>query len=103
VAGGTIEIILREDTKAHVAKLSIQDHGIGIPADEQTHIFSRFARASNAQVSGIAGTGWGLFVYREFIERHERCFWFESAEGVGPTFYIELPVDPEKAAFPASN
>src|SRR5271157_3297568 len=41
-AGGTIEIILREDAEAHVAQLSIQDLGIGIPAGEQVHIFSRF-------------------------------------------------------------
>ena len=102
-ASGTIEIILREDAEAHVAQLSIQDHGIGIPADERAHIFSRFARAGNAQVSGIAGTGLGLFICRELIERHEGRIWFESAEGVGSTFYITLPVVPEGAPFPASN
>lgn len=100
--GGPIELTVHEVTDANgdpSALLTISDHGIGIPTDQQSRIFTRFSRAANAQERGITGTGLGLYISRELVERHNGRIWFESKEGVGTTFFISLPVhveaDPE--------
>ncbi len=92
--GGPIEISMREDVGAETAFISIRDAGIGIPAHQQTLIFGRFARADNARAYGLGGTGLGLYLCRELIERHGGRIWFESAEGQGSTFFIALPLTP---------
>jgi signal transduction histidine kinase len=54
-------------------------------------MFGRFVRAENARVSEIMGTGLGLYLSRELVERHGGRLWFESEEGVGSTFFVALP------------
>lgn len=90
--GGEIDILVREDSSIEEAVLSVQDHGIGIPVQQQARIFSRFMRAENARVREIGGTGLGLYLSRELIERHSGRIWFESVENQGTTFYISLPL-----------
>jgi signal transduction histidine kinase len=91
-AGGAIEITLQEDGETKTALLSVRDAGIGIPTDQQARIFGRFERADNARAHGIGGTGLGLYLCREIVERHEGRIWFESVEGEGSTFFIALPI-----------
>jgi len=91
-AGGEVVITLQQDEPAGSATLSIHDSGIGIPADQHGRIFSRFARADNARESNISGTGLGLYLCHELIERHNGRIWFESIEGQGSTFYVSLPL-----------
>ncbi len=90
--GGQIDITIGEDSKAGMALLSVQDQGIGIPAHQQANVFGRFVRADNARAYGIGGTGLGLYLSRELIERHGGHIWFESKEGKGSTFFVALPV-----------
>jgi two-component system phosphate regulon sensor histidine kinase PhoR len=90
--GGAIALALREDRAAGVAELRVSDHGIGIPTDQHNRIFGRFVRADNARQLGITGTGLGLYLCRELVERQDGRIWFESAEGQGSTFYITLPL-----------
>jgi signal transduction histidine kinase len=78
-----------------MAVISIRDSGIGIPSDQQTHVFGRFARAENARAYGIGGTGLGLYLSRELVEHHGGSIWFESVEGQGSTFSLTLPLVPE--------
>jgi len=54
--GGSIEIMIQEETEQQMVELSIHDHGIGIPAEQQAQIFGRFVRADNARTCGIGGT-----------------------------------------------
>ncbi len=89
--GGPIELAIREEKEPHAILLSIRDHGIGIPARQQTRIFGRFVRAENARASEITGTGLGLYLSRELVERHRGRLWFESSEGIGSTFFMRLP------------
>jgi signal transduction histidine kinase len=93
--GGPITVTIGTDTINQMAVISIRDSGIGIPKNQQTHVFGRFVRADNARAYGIGGTGLGLYLSREFIEHHSGHIWFESAEGKGSTFSITLPLVPE--------
>jgi signal transduction histidine kinase len=90
--GGAIEVAIHEEAEEHAACLSIRDHGIGIPKQQQARIFERFMRADNAQALGIKGTGLGLYLSRGLIEQHGGRIWFESVEGRGSTFFITLPI-----------
>ena len=90
--GGPITVTVRVDHEVALAEVRIRDSGIGIPAEQHAKMFQRFARASNVHDHQIAGTGLGLFVCRELVERHGGHIWFESAEGVGTTFFLTLPL-----------
>ncbi len=76
--------------------ISVQDFGIGIPADFQSSIFSEFARADNTR--GIKGTGLGLFYIKLAVEKHGGTIYFESQENVGTTFFVRLPLKSEREA-----
>ena len=90
--GGQIDILICADLNNNTAILSVRDHGIGIPASQQGHIFGRFMRAENARVREIGGTGLGLYLCRELVERQGGRIWFESVENQGSTFFISLPL-----------
>ena len=67
----------------------IQDQGIGIPQEDQQHLFESFYRASN--VSNIAGTGLGLAIVKKAVDLHGGEITFDSEVGVGTTFVVSLP------------
>ena len=71
--------------------ITITDHGIGIPADEQDKVFAGFYRATNAIAKESSGTGMGLYMSRNTIEQHGGKLWLTSTEGKGTTVYIQLP------------
>ncbi|MGH2498400.1 MAG: ATP-binding protein [Ktedonobacteraceae bacterium] len=90
--GGPIEVTIAEDVERRETLLSVRDHGIGVPAQQQAQIFQRFVQTENARVYGIEGTGLGLYLCRALVERHGGRIWCESIEGQGSTFFITLPV-----------
>jgi PAS domain S-box-containing protein len=67
----------------------IRDHGIGIPKEDQKHLFDRFYRASNA--GQVQGTGLGLNIVRRYVELLDGTISFESDYGKGSTFTIRIP------------
>lgn len=89
--GGPIEITLEEDAKTHEACFRIRDQGMGIPRAQQAQLFGRFVRGENGRAAGIRGTGLGLYLCRELVERHDGHISFASEEGVGSTFFFSLP------------
>ena len=95
--GGPIEVTIAEESERQEALLSVRDHGIGIPAQQQAQIFQCFVQAENARAYGIEGTGLGLYLCRALLERHGGRIWYESVEGQGSTFFIALPVGSEAA------
>jgi signal transduction histidine kinase len=69
--------------------VAVSDHGIGIPASDLAHLFERYHRGSN--VSGIVGTGVGLYLVKMAIDLHRGRVEVESEEGKGSRFLIRLP------------
>jgi signal transduction histidine kinase len=75
-----------------VARASVRDSGVGIPEQEQSQVFARFSRASNARELGIGGTGLGLYLCRELLAHMDGRIWFESQVGNGTSVYFEVPL-----------
>jgi two-component system, OmpR family, sensor histidine kinase SenX3 len=72
--------------------LSVQDHGIGIPADDMKSIFKRFYRVNDRALAHVKGTGLGLFIVKSIAKKHGGRVFAESAgEGHGATITLELP------------
>jgi signal transduction histidine kinase len=78
-------------TSANEYVIFVQDHGIGIPRDEQTAVWGGFYRASNTREVTADGTGMGMYLARSIIEQHGGRIWFESEEGKGTTVFVALP------------
>lgn len=71
--------------------LRVTDSGIGIPPEEQLHIFDKFYRVQSEETASIGGTGLGLSIVKSVVERHGGRVWVESAPGQGSTFTVLLP------------
>jgi PAS domain S-box-containing protein len=69
----------------------VKDEGRGIPEEEQKRLFQPFHRARNAQ--DVSGTGLGLAIVKSNVELYGGSIRFQSAEGKGTTFWVELPVN----------
>ena len=89
--GGVVTVrLFREKGQAVV---TVADTGIGIPADERDHVFTRFWRSDAARERARSGFGIGLAVVREIIDYHGGGVTFESEVGRGTTFAIRLPLE----------
>lgn len=72
--------------------LAIADRGMGIPKNQQSRVFAKFFRGNNAVKMETEGTGLGLFLVKNIIEKHGGKIWFETEENKGSTFYFTLPI-----------
>jgi PAS domain S-box-containing protein len=79
-------------TRGGLARVSVEDRGTGIPEAFRPRIFQRFAQADSSDTRRIGGTGLGLSIARGIAERHGGTLGFESEEGVGTTFHLDLPL-----------
>jgi signal transduction histidine kinase len=77
------------------AALRVADKGVGIPADEQRDVFRKFFRGAVSHDRRIRGTGIGLTMLDHIVRAHGGRVTLESQPGMGSTFTIHLPVEPE--------
>ena len=89
---GKVEISLVSE--GNTARLSVLDHGIGIPLEEQVRIFDRFYRADAARAHAKKGTGLGLSICKWIAEAHHGRIEVQSTEGDGSQFTVILPLAP---------
>ena len=90
--GGERRVSFASGRAGRGADRSSRDTGIGIPAKEQPRLFQEFFRASNAKRHTAAGTGLGLALVKQTVERHHGRIQLESVEGQGTTVTIDMPV-----------
>jgi PAS domain S-box-containing protein len=89
--GGCVRVELRGN--GDHASIAVADDGIGIPADEQGHVFSRFYRAQAASELAVPGTGLGLAITRALVDQHGGTIDLESRDGEGTRVTVTLPLE----------
>jgi PAS domain S-box-containing protein len=101
-AKGSVTVTLRKATATDLAEakltsamphwyFSVQDNGYGIPEEEKAKIFGKLFRADNVRKLDVEGTGLGLYIVKEVVQKMGGRVWFTSIESAGTTFYVILP------------
>src|SRR3989344_5158311 len=94
IKNGSVTVKLEKLSDKPYAQISVVDTGIGIPASDVRKLFKKFFRAENAIRVRAEGTGLGLYITKNIINRHGGNIWLESEVGRGTKAYITLPTDP---------
>lgn len=89
------KITVKAEQKGDNILVTIADTGSGIAADEQHLVFERFHQTTSGRDK--QGSGLGMPISKFFVDAHDGKIWFESVEGKGTTFYVELPINKELA------
>ncbi|HEY6835110.1 MAG TPA: ATP-binding protein [Gaiellaceae bacterium] len=87
--GGEVEI--RLDTQNGECLIEVEDEGLGIPSSELGRIFEKFYRLDPQQTRGVGGSGLGLYICRELVERMNGRLEVDSEPGRGSRFTVALP------------
>jgi heavy metal sensor kinase len=95
--GGSVRVVVGPAREPGWTKLSVEDTGVGIPAENLPHIFDRFYRVRNAETNAIQGLGLGLSFVAWIVEAHGGRIDVASNAGEGTRFTVLLPAGPEAA------
>ena len=87
---GKITINIKRKNKN--VEIIVSDSGIGIPKKDQSKIFTKLYRASNAKIKHVTGVGLGLYIIKSFLEKTGCKIWFKSKIKKGTTFYVNIPI-----------
>jgi len=88
--------------RAHVVRITVRDHGPGIPPSEQGRIFQAFYRGRQALAAGVSGSGLGLSLVQRIMDAHGGAVEVESTPGAGSAFSLVLPAATAEAQRAAS-
>jgi PAS domain S-box-containing protein len=92
--GGEVEI--RLDSQNGECLIEVADEGLGIPSSERERIFEKFYRLDPQQTRGVGGSGLGLYICRELVERMNGRLEVDSEPGRGSRFTVALPTAGER-------
>jgi signal transduction histidine kinase len=87
--GGTVAVRVRRDGPR--VQLEVTDSGVGIPAEKRGQVFQKLRKLRAGGTAGERGTGLGLYITKKLVDRMGGSIEFESIEGRGTTFRVELP------------
>jgi len=87
--GGKVEVTCKDFDKDYVV-MTVKDHGVGISKDVQKLLFDKSSSYSTRGTANEKGTGLGLILCKEFVEKNGGKIWFESEEWKGSTFYFTI-------------
>lgn len=87
---GTIKVSTCRD--ANVVMVSVVDTGIGIKEEDMSNLFQKFSQIEKGLERKPGGTGLGLIISKEIIEKHKGKIWVESKFGEGTVFHFVLPI-----------
>ena len=85
------EVVVAVETRNDTIRISVRDHGPGIPEQFKRHIFEKFAQADGTDARRKGGTGLGLSIVKQIVDRLEGEVGFAAAPGGGTIFHIDLP------------
>jgi DNA-binding response OmpR family regulator len=85
------EVVVAVETRGDTVRISVRDHGPGVPEEFKRRIFDKFAQADGTNARQKGGTGLGLSIVKEIVGRLDGTVGFEDAPGGGAVFYIDLP------------
>jgi signal transduction histidine kinase len=85
-------------TRGMEVRISVEDHGAGIPHQDLPHLFEPFYRGTDATLAQIQGNGLGLSIVKRIVEAHGGRVTVSTRVGHGTTFTIHLPAAPPTAA-----
>lgn len=95
VKNGSVTIGIKRVPDKPYVEMSVKDTGIGIPPKDMSKVFSKFFRAENVVKHETEGSGLGLYITKNIINRHGGTIWAESVIDRGTTFFFTLPTDPK--------
>lgn len=73
--------------------MEVQDTGVGIPESHRKKLFSSEGTVRTRGTDGETGTGLGLYLCRQFVEKNNGKIWVKSRTGQGSSFYLTLPAE----------
>jgi signal transduction histidine kinase len=85
------EVVVSASVKDDFVEVTVQDFGIGMPANVVGNLFNKFYRSHRSRQQ-VGGTGLGLYICKAIIESHGGSIWVRSTEGEGSTFGFTIPI-----------
>jgi signal transduction histidine kinase len=89
------KVWINAEIKEGSVVVSVKDNGVGMNDEVKRKIFRTDTMYSTYGTEKEMGTGLGLLLCREFIEKHNGRIWVESEPGIGSTFFFSIPADQE--------
>jgi PAS domain S-box-containing protein len=85
------EVNVAVEARNETVRISVRDHGHGVPDEFKPHIFEKFAQADATDARQKGGTGLGLSIVKQIVDRLDGAVGFGNAPGGGAVFHIDLP------------
>ncbi len=95
VKSGSVTVRVSRVPDQPYVQVSVEDTGVGIPPEAMQKLFTKFFRAENVMKFQTEGSGLGLYITKNIVNRHGGTIWAESTIGRGTKFFITLPTDPK--------
>jgi signal transduction histidine kinase len=96
-------VTISHEMKAEAVTTHVADTGFGIPEAAKEKIFEKFFRVKSKETSEVQGTGLGLFIVKQLVEKMNGKIWVVSKDGEGTTFSVSLPAAPPEVARQSSS